>query len=237
MSGYGKTGVPIPGWVSGHAAEGKPTSEPHMAVVPLIFAGFKHADGTLMGFAVIPPCGRDLLLDDNDFLAAVSAITGVDSSRRRTISLKLGKAGVLTLGVVLETERPSLDPARYCRRARSWASVTPLVLDRHLKAKQPVEREVEVLSLIAGSCDKIGLTHPARIVPSKHSAVHGVPSAYPSGDAPRWTGWRVPEHVAARTLTHVSIMFDAPVDGPVLLGAGRFYGLGLCLPLDPEPVQ
>jgi CRISPR-associated protein Csb2 len=30
------------------------------------------------------------------------------------------------------------------------------------------------------------------------------------------------------------IQFKEPVRGPVILGAGRFVGLGLCRALDPE---
>jgi CRISPR-associated protein Csb2 len=44
--------------------------------------------------------------------------------------------------------------------------------------------------------------------------------------------WRLPESLAGRQLTHAVIQFAEPVEGPVLLGAGRFLGLGLCRPLD-----
>ena len=35
-----------------------------------------------------------------------------------------------------------------------------------------------------------------------------------------------------RSLVHAVVRFPQPVRGPVVLGAGRFVGLGLCLPLD-----
>jgi len=31
---------------------------------------------------------------------------------------------------------------------------------------------------------------------------------------------------------HADIQFAAPVRGPLLLGAGRYFGLGLCLPVE-----
>ena len=31
---------------------------------------------------------------------------------------------------------------------------------------------------------------------------------------------------------HADIRFEAPVSGPLLLGAGRYFGLGLCLPVE-----
>jgi CRISPR-associated protein Csb2 len=79
----------------------------------------------------------------------------------------------------------------------------------------------------------IGLPEPGRVVAGKYSAVEGAPSAYASGRAPRWTGWRLPQSLAGRQLTHAVLQFGQPVRGPVILGAGRFVGLGLCRALDP----
>jgi CRISPR-associated protein Csb2 len=46
--------------------------------------------------------------------------------------------------------------------------------------------------------------------------------------------WRLPPSLATRQLTHAVIRFAEPIDGPVILGAGRFVGLGLCRPIDSE---
>jgi CRISPR-associated protein Csb2 len=43
-----------------------------------------------------------------------------------------------------ESARHSLDPRPYVRVARTWATCTPIVLDRHLKAKGNAERDAEV---------------------------------------------------------------------------------------------
>jgi CRISPR-associated protein Csb2 len=43
--------------------------------------------------------------------------------------------------------------------------------------------------------------------------------------------WRLPSSLASRFLTHAVIRFSEPVEGPVILGAGRFVGLGLCRPI------
>jgi CRISPR-associated protein Csb2 len=108
--------------------------------------------------------------------------------------------------------------------------VTPIVLDRHLKQKGEA-RQQEAAALIAAACRNIGLPEPEAVVVDKHSAVEGAPSAYPSGKAPRWMTWRLPPSLASRQLTHAVIRFAEPVDGPVILGAGRFMGLGLCRPI------
>jgi CRISPR-associated protein Csb2 len=84
------------------------------------------------------------------------------------------------------------------------------------------------------ACRNISLPEPEAVVIDKHSAIEGVPSAYPSGKSPRWMNWRLPPSLASRQLTHAVIRFAEPVDGPVILGAGRFVGLGLCRPIDGE---
>lgn len=236
MSGYEATagGDAIPAWVSGHEADGTPGRDAHLAAVPLAFTGFEHADGSLLGLALVPPRGRGDLLSDAGFREAIRHLTTVvDGDHKRwVLSLKLGPHGTLDLALVLETELKSVDPRRYTRAARLWATVTPLVLDRHLKAGSGAAIQAEMETLVADACERSAGVRPARVVANKHAAVSGVPSAYPSGKAPPWTGWRLPEHLGTRRLVHAVIAFDEPVPGPLLIGAGRFCGLGLCLPLD-----
>jgi CRISPR-associated protein Csb2 len=230
MAGYGRAGLAVPEWVSGHRLDGAPSSDPHLAAVPLAFVGSNdYADGTLLGFALVPPAGRGAFQDDADFRQALFQVAEPRSDARR--SIELGGTG-LKLAITLDTDKASLDPARYLRPARRWATATPLVLPRHLKGGAAGE----VADLVAEACVHAGLPRPTRVVAHKHAAVTGAPSARPSGGAPRWTGWRVPERLASRTLTHAVVEFAEPVAGPVLIGAGRFCGLGLCLPLDPERV-
>jgi CRISPR-associated protein Csb2 len=233
MSGYGRIGLKdaIPAAVSGHEVDGAPAVAAHLAVVPLANLGWTYSDGALFGFALVPPRaepGRGLLEDPN-FQRAIRAVLldGV---------LPLNGTGV-ELKPIVEAARASLDPLRYRGPARTWATATPIVLDRHLKtdpAKDgPEARQEEIADVIARACTNIGLPPPA-VVPDKHSAIEGAPSAYPSGRAPAWTGWRVPEPQRSRALSHAVIRFAEPVEGPVILGSGRFSGLGICLPLDAE---
>jgi CRISPR-associated protein Csb2 len=227
MSGYGRAGLVVPEWVSGHRLDGAPTDRPHLAIVPMAFAGFPHADGALMGFALVPPAEQGSLLDDEGFRTALSRVMEVGPDGRRTIAV--GRTG-LRVAPSLESEFASLDPARYRRAARVWGTVTPLVLPRHLKSGDAAE----IAALIRLACTHACLPQPEVAVAHKHSAVDGVPAASPGARAPRWIGWRVPDTLASRRLTHAVLRFAEPVAGPVLIGAGRFVGLGLCLPLDRE---
>ena len=235
MAGYREIGLgeAIPSKLSGHSADGKPSTEPHLGITPLAFLGWPYASGAVLGFALVPPRGE--LLVDPDFQRAMRAITSSDGSRRL---LRLDSAGLhLTLAIGSTGERRSLDPTRYLGAARVWASCTPIVLDRHLKAAGNEAREQEITTLIGQACANIGLPEPRCIAAGKHSAVEGSPSAYPSGRAPRWLRWRLPESLASRQLTHAVVEFAEPVHGPVVIGAGRFVGLGLCLPLDGGSAQ
>ena len=235
MSGYRRNGqeATIPARVSGHAPDGKPTAEPHLAIAPLAFLGAEHADGHVMGFALIPP-GDGELLDDQDFQRAVRAVTQwKEKDGWRELELKCDGFN-LCLTPSGEGARRSLDPRPYVAVSRTWATCTPIVLDRHLKAKGNAEREAEIVGLVRQACVNIGLPEPERVAAGKHAAIRGVPPAYPSGRAPRWMRWRLPENLASRQLTHAVLQFAEPVRGPVILGAGRFAGLGLCRALDRE---
>jgi CRISPR-associated protein Csb2 len=233
MSGYRLIGseAAIPAAVSGHASDGRPSGKPHLAIAPMAFLGSPFASGAVLGFALIPALNSDLLADP-DFQRAVRAVMPRnDVTGRREMFLDRLRLGFAAAG---ESGRRSLDPGRYVRAARRWASATPIVLDRHLKQAGNAAREAEVASLICRACVNAGLPEPGRIAADKHSAIEGSPSAYPSGGGPRWTRWRMPESLASRQLTHAVIEFAEPVRGPVLIGAGRFTGLGLCLLLDGE---
>jgi CRISPR-associated protein Csb2 len=242
LSGYSRIGIgdSIPEIVSGHAPDGAPSRIHHIAFVPLPFAGFPHADGHVMGFALITP-RNSTILDDGNFLEVLRALAPIDERRgRRILTLKTkegtprDQAFSIDLSPTFEPAagRRSLSRSRFIGPARIFASVTPIVLDRHLKERNSMG---EIEMHIANACRNIGLPKPEAVVVSKHSAVEGAVSAYPSGRSPAWMRWRQPSSMANRPLTHAVIQFSSVVEGPVVLGAGRFVGLGLCLPLNEKP--
>lgn len=242
LSGYRRLGHEhaIPEVVSGHAAEGTPTRMPHLAVVPLPFVGFPYADGHVLGFALVPPRQSNILEDDM-FRRVLRALAPVDENLgRRCLTLRTRegtpreRAFSIVLSPTTEASRRSLDPSLYMAPACTFATATPIALDRHLKEANGDRRQAEISAQIAGACRNIGLSAPVEIVPDKHSAFEGAPSAYPSGNSPGWMRWRLPPSAEHRQLTHAIIRFPGPVAGPVILGAGRFVGLGLCRPLDED---
>jgi CRISPR-associated protein Csb2 len=243
LSGYQRIslGKAIPEVVSGHTSAGTPTREPHLAILPLCFAGYPHADGHVMGFALVPP--RDSpILDSEEFRRPLRALAPIDESRGRrvlTVSPRRGASSDTGFAIDLSPTfepppgRQSLDPEIYLREAKRYATMTPIVLDRHLK-ENGAARQREIETLIVQACRNIGLPEPSGVFPDKHSTLEGAVSAYPSDKSPAWMRWRVPSSLASRQLSHAVIDFSQPVSGPLILGAGRFLGLGLCRPLDPR---
>jgi CRISPR-associated protein Csb2 len=235
MAGYERIGLAaeIPSAVSGHAMGGAPLGAPHLAFAPMAFLGSQYADGSVYGFALIPPRNPDLLADPSFQLAMRAIMPWSDERSRRELDL-VGEGFRVVFTLSNATARRSLDPTPYLAEGRFWATCTPIVLDRHLKQTDNAAREAEIEALIRRACANIGLPEPDRIIAGKHSAVQGAPSAYRSGRSPSWTGWRLPRQMAGRQLTHAVLQFANPVRGPVMLGAGRFVGLGLCRTLDRE---
>lgn len=231
MSGYRKAGRGdlIPEEISGHTSEGAPTRHPHLAIVPMAFAGFPHADGRVFGFALIPP--RGTALDSIEgFRAAFERVASYrQDTERRVLTLEgpaLNEPLRLAPAPDEGARRRSLSSAPYLESSRVWASTTPIVLERHLKRKDEDEKR----ELVASACEHAGLPRPDtnRIQVGKHSAVDGMPPARPLAGEPPWARWKTPKSLSSRPLVHAVIDFGKEVRGPVLLGAGRFTGLGLC---------
>ena len=122
-------------------------------------------------------------------------------------------------------ERPSLAlrPGRWTRPSKTWASVTPVVLDRHYDGNDRWQRAAED---IKKACERIGLPAPNEVVLHPVSLVEGVPHAR---EFPRMTR---KFDGGIRNHSHAVLVFDQPVTGPVMIGAGRFRGYGLFLPMD-----
>lgn len=210
-----------PEWLTGHAADGKPASgSPHIALVPLAFVGHKHADGHLLGMAVAFPrtvTPRERGRAFAPLLYSEGAPTAV--------TLTLGALGTWTLAREERSLAPhALRAETWCRPSDSWTTVTPVVLERHIKSKTTEARFTEITASIVESCERIGLPRPVEIDIDKNAFLLGSPRSKPDKSG-------FPLLIPDRQQIHVWLRFPSIVEGPVILGAGRYRGYGLFKPV------
>ncbi len=198
---------PVPEVVSGHQADGSRSDRPHVAFVALPDVGHPHAEGHLMGVALALP-RRMAASERASTLRALGAVR----------ELTLGRAGVWRLERAIGSDlQRGLQADTWMRPSDRWATVTPMELDIH--PDEPYGEEAE--ASVARSCERIGLPRPTMVLL--------LPDAVVEGAAP-WHAFRQ-RGTGRRPFVHAVIRFDSPVEGPVLLGAARYRGVGLCRPL------
>ncbi len=213
-------GVNIPEVLSGHHGLGRST-DPHVAFFPLPFVGHEYAHGGILGVSIAVP--RNLQHADRQrLLHALAAI--------RKEGLKLGALGKWRLetpeigaSATLYDRIWTASPAGACQ----WATVTPYVYDRHAKAKDKTGYQRELSEAIRESWQRVSQDPnvSVEVVITPISAHIGSPSSHQFPRLTRKDGSEC-RH------THAILIFDRPVIGPVLIGAGRFRGYGLCRPLE-----
>ncbi|MCE9564494.1 MAG: type I-U CRISPR-associated protein Cas5/Cas6 [Planctomycetes bacterium] len=217
-----------PEWVSGHAADGSPSKQPRPAYLPLGFVGHEHAGGHLLGVAVAVP--RDFehteelfkLLGKHDgknlheieaevpFLSLIVKNPHLDNREIGRFDLELD-------------ERPegrrqfTLKTFTWTAPAFVWTTVTPVMLPQFPR------RDLTPEEVIAKACVDAGYPEPIAVRTSFAPLMQGVPHSRAFHVKPR--NGRPP-----RPLTHAVIEFPTKVRGPVLIGAGRYAGYGLCRP-------
>lgn len=226
---------PLPEGVSGHLPDGTPTGSPHIAFLALPNVGHEHADGRIMGLAVALPTELDAVARD-------ATLRGIGSWERehgdRPLELTMGRGGV----VEMRRRQPpfalvSLRPSVWARPSRWWASATPVALPAHpgnLRRGSPAARAkawARAEEAVAKSCEHIGLPKPVGV---RVSLVSDLVGARPTNDFPVFRQGRGAGGGVVRRLVHTSVEFAEEVSGPLMLGSGRFVGLGLMRPVNAE---
>lgn len=244
-------GTNIPAWVSGLTPSGVPAwnGNDRMAIAPLSFVGHEHADGHLLGVALV--FSRGISRSERGRVMGPFLLNS--NGEPRDIELTLGRLGVWTIRKRDWLEhRQALKPETWTAHPRgvtTWATVTPVVLDRFPKCDPFKERqqwEDEVAGMIATACERLGLAAPVEIAVGTTSWHRGSPRSTvkrrPLRGHPEIStreaalGDGFPSYPAkggngSRPQFHVYLRFTEPVVGPILLGAGRFLGYGICKPL------
>jgi CRISPR-associated protein Csb2 len=203
-----QAGRMAPGVLHGHGADGRP----HVAFLALPDVGGQHADGHLLGLAAAVP---DLPADER--AAVLRAVLGL----RHPDHDGLAEIDVRGIGKVELLYQPGLirpwgaSQQRWRQGSRRWVSATPVVLDRYPKRPDQVEEEVRA------SLRRVGLPEPVEVQISNDPLLAGAARLRPAD---------LPRQVRGRLFRHVAVTFNRRVAGPVLVGAGRYLGVGLLAP-------
>lgn len=220
----------LPATLAGHS-DNAPTNQPHLAFVPLPFVGHEHADGALMGCALVLP----RTLPSNDRAVLLRLIAKWEKERandRGCLTLAGGTLLPLHIRRVDVSARAALDPMRWCRPSTRFITATPIALDKNpgnLRSNQERTAHraaLEAQQSVSDACLRVVGARPSSV---EVSLAPLLPGGQHVRDFLPWPGrpGRTP-----RVRVHADIQFDRPVRGPLLLGAGRYFGLGLCLPVE-----
>lgn len=203
------TADPLPPALHGHDFNGRP----HVAYLGLPVVGHQHADGHLVALGVAIPG-----LDTAQRRAIMRGVLG--SGESSEVLLDVPRIGQVTLRHEPGVRRPRAALAEtWSREATSWVSVTPIVLDRYPKSGD-IEAEVR------RSCELAGLPEPLTVATSPQPMTPG---------AIRLSPRELPRRAQGRLFCHARLTFAHPVSGPVLVGAGRYFGIGFFAPESPQP--
>lgn len=200
--------VPQPylGYATGHVEGGD--LDDRLSWIPLPSIGHQHADGRIRRAMILAPRGDSY-----------------DSVRFSEIRHALAHAALVRhdvpIGTLEEADMVNVEVRPYLETGRRWHTVTPLVTHGRTsrggeqKGKfSPRKAEKLILQALA----KAGLPD----VEEMHFQSAPFESSCRGAQ-----DYRVPGHLASFSRFHVSVSFAEPVSGPVLVGTGRHYGLGL----------
>lgn len=205
-------GAEVPSVIHGH--RGPADSEVQACFLGLPNVGNEYSDGRLLGAAVLLPHSSS-----PEIVQLVrSALYGLRRQR-------LVKPGWFDLAVNLyagEKKPFSAHPNRWSRAATRWVSASPVVFERWTKG-------VPGLSEVSRWCDHAGLPTPVAAGFQRMPLIRGGLDLHPD-DVARPGRER-------RPYSHMWVEFEKPVRGPVLIGRGRYLGLGLMVPVPGQTVS
>jgi len=208
-------------YVVGHR---KRESEKHsqFSYLPLPSIGARHADQAIRRVMVAGPIGDHPLLDH-----LARRLAGQRLVPDPKWGAAFGDGGPPTL---VQVFRDSVAD-KYLRTSQCWSTVTPVILPGHDDRKPSKTRK-----LIEAALEQSGVDANCSYTWSRSSKFPKSYSAERYDAKRRRVGYLRPDHLPTQTAVHLTIRFkdDTRVAGPLVVGAGRHYGLGLLAP-DPSP--
>ena len=208
--------------INGHdqvpdAVHGHQRDMGHLGYLGLAFADHDRSDGRVLGLAVATPA--DL---GNEVRQVLAQAIADPSAPFTEVSYGRARGGRLSIEFDPFSSRARTLTAAHWQGGRdgrrTWATVTPLMLDRFPARDEPIE------SAVAACVVRAGYPAPELVEVSQGGFVPGAVRyrrgwSRPFGSRPR------------RPLWHARLRFAEPVSGPVMIGSLRYLGGGLCVPV------
>ncbi len=198
----------------GYGEDGAALKRPHLAFCPRPHVGFRHASGAILGVSFILPV--DATDEDRRHVQRVLARWFESGA---TVGLAAGE----TLRFGPADSRKTLTEARWGQASRVWQTVVPMELPRQVvkgrRWNAATWRRVDRAIRLA--CEHSGLPEPVEVEASWDPFAVGSPHV------------RACRGKTARPLMHTRLRFPVEVEGPLAIGAGRYFGLGLMEPVEP----
>ena len=165
--------------------------------------GHPHSRGRIHGLALWLPPGCD------------STVRGRARSAAFSVRRLTGRGLDVWVRPWNSEQRPrAANPVRWTRSARCWITAFPALHER----RQRVD-----LAEVSRWCNHAGLPAPVQFRSARSPLVRGAVDLAPvEVNRPGRPGL---------PYSHAMLWFDEPVTGPVVIGAGRQRGLGLCAPV------
>jgi CRISPR-associated protein Csb2 len=235
-------------YVLGHQSpEDKAANKPHtqFSYVALQSIGTAHTDPSVRRIMIIAPLGDEAWLEhltrqlDGGLLTPLPGTKFPPGTHLQRIADRV---------------RDGVRDAYLCSSS-TWASVTPVILDGHIKKrrfKDEKGREIGTTNhaeLIRKALMRAGIEQPCEFEWSPFSHFRKSLSAHKYRRDPNdpskinWIGYIRPDHLLNNSAVHVTLRFgrretpdnmdsrwipiDAPFPGPLTIGAGRHCGFGL----------
>ena len=191
-----------PAVLHGHGFDGTGYDLARYLALPDV--GFPRSRGRIHGLALwLPP--------EADEVTQTKA-------RDAAFAVRVLKGAGVAVSVFPREDEPrpwAAHPRRWLQPSRSWVTAFPVVHERRGKVRLPE---------VARWCTHAGLPAPVAFRQSRSPLAPGGVDLMPV-EVNRPGRPALP-------YSHLEIRFAAPVPGPVVIGAGRQRGLGLCVPVD-----
>ncbi|MBX3246392.1 MAG: type I-U CRISPR-associated protein Cas5/Cas6 [Myxococcales bacterium] len=221
----------------GHDESDKPTSEPHLAVLPLPSVLGPYPDGRVRRIAL-----ADFGADDDPTRRAIIETAQVLLHGRELVDNGRGT------GIVLDTEPDGQWLRAITKRSRTWATVTPLVQQakeltgnewrRLVEARRNAEQEPAKAAarelhlqkrrreLVERSVRQATQSQEVRVESLELASGGTLAGVHVA------TQYRARGYLGETPRLHVRVTFDRPVAGPIAIGRGRHVGFGVLWPTD-----